>query len=167
MGGLPGPQFLDCDRRQHAAHGDWVRYFSCSWTGAWAGDRQQQVPGRNGRRTAGKPAESAEHLLAAYCRTVVRAQRESDSVCGGNGIAAIGHDQHGDRPEAAAENLLDGWAKSGGTWSAVVSACDAAGELAIHRQWLETRLGVRVEIVDLGRDDFRYAWSGTASHDGP
>src|SRR5439155_6767434 len=83
--------------------------------------------------TTRESAKPAQHLLAAAGRALVRAHRKGNFVRCGNGIAALGHHRHGNRPPSDSKNLQNGRTQSGCPPLPFVLARAPARQPALYR----------------------------------
>src|SRR5271165_850577 len=167
LGGICRPQFLDCDSRQHETHSDRICTFGGNRRSAGRRNGQQQIFGADLGWSSGQPAESAQYLLASDGGAVVRAVRESDPFRGGDGLGALGHHCDGIRPQTAAKDLRHGRTKSGCTRLQTLSVCTFSCEPSLSAYRPQAGLGLRMALVDCGRNDFRQPRIGSTADDGP
>jgi hypothetical protein len=69
--------------------------------------------------------------------------------------------------ETGRKQLPKIYTMAGRNRSSFVLARYITGEPSIYRDRTEARLGICLALVDLGRNDFRHSWIGSAADDGP
>src|SRR5260370_40978150 len=79
---------------------------------------------------------------------------KSHPVCRADGLASLGDHRDGRRPQADAKDLWPGRAQPGSKRFPPLLVRAVAGELAVHREWDEARVGVCLAVADPSGNDF-------------